>query len=84
MATLDEHGIFIKMSKSQQKLPDNIQELLKDAKELGSKSNICKKYNCTRQTLDNFLFRRGYKIEAKTTWELRPLTEKEKNNRNII
>jgi len=69
------------MAKSQQKLPDDINEILETAKELGSKANVCKKYDCTRQTLDNFLHRRGYKLEASTVWTLRPLTEEEKSNR---
>ena len=66
------------MGKVPHKLPDDINQILSDAQELGSKSNICKKYDCTRQSLDDFLRRRGYKLEAKTVWTLRPLSKEEK------
>lgn len=66
------------MGKSPHKMPDDINDILKDVQELGTKAKLCKKYDCTRQNIDDFLYRRGYKLEAATVWTLRPLTKEEK------
>ncbi|MCP4051429.1 MAG: hypothetical protein GY730_12080 [bacterium] len=66
------------MGQSPHKIPDDINVIYKDIQDLKEKNKLCKRYSCTPTALNNFLRRRGHKLERQSVWVLRPITEEEK------
>jgi len=52
------------------KLPKDIKIVLEELNLLKTKQELVKKYNCTRNGLDRYLERKGYKLVQIKEWRL--------------
>ena len=52
------------------KVPDDVNEILKDIQMLGSKKLVAEKYGCSYEAINQYLWRNGFKILSKKVWVL--------------
>jgi hypothetical protein len=52
------------------KLPENVEEVLKDLNILKTKEKLVKKYGCTRNGMESYLQRKGVKLVRESRWVL--------------
>ncbi len=56
-------------------LPKDLNIIVREVREIGSKRKVARKYNVTATAINRFLERKGYKLVHRKEWVLEKLDE---------